>query len=173
MSHKDYLSDVRWKQVVWNSAEYALTVALRYQLLRMGLGLYFSAGELESEHDAVHLAGFNDLGQVVACLFMVLPVGTAHAETEGPGTSEGIPHVRLRQVCVREDCQGQGLGRALVDFAEQYLRRETSICKVVLHARQTVVPFYSGLNYFPEGDPFEEVGILHQRMAKSILTSMP
>jgi ribosomal protein S18 acetylase RimI-like enzyme len=55
----------------------------------------------------------------------------------------------LYYVACTPDCQGQGIGRQLVDVAEHWLR-ERQVPKVHLMVRQTnttVVQFYEGLGY--------------------------
>jgi predicted GNAT family N-acyltransferase len=39
---------------------------------------------------------------------------------------------------------------------------------MVLHARETAVPFYNALGYNSVGAQFEEVGIPHFRMEKAL-----
>jgi predicted GNAT family N-acyltransferase len=46
--------------------------------------------------------------------------------------------------------------------------RQRGFDRIVLHARDTAVAFYLRLGYQLEGEPFEEVGILHRRMAKTL-----
>jgi predicted GNAT family N-acyltransferase len=43
--------------------------------------------------------------------------------------------------------------------------------KIILHARIQVFEFYIRLGYTPVGEPFQEVGIPHQRMQKTISQS--
>jgi len=38
----------------------------------------------------------------------------------------------------------------------------------MLHAQRSAERFYARLGYLPEGEPFEEAGIAHQEMRKSL-----
>ena len=50
----------------------------------------------------------------------------------------------------------------------QHWARTQGFHKILLHARSGVVDFYQKLGYLSVGDPFIEVGILHQAMEKAI-----
>jgi len=75
--------------------------------------------------------------------------------------------IQLRQMAVPSSFQGKGIGAAIVQFAEQ-LAKEKDFQILMLHARNTVVPFYLKSGYVITGEPFEEVGILHYRMEKQL-----
>ncbi|CCQ32608.1 phospholipiddiacylglycerol acyltransferase protein [Halorhabdus tiamatea SARL4B] len=63
--------------------------------------------------------------------------------------------------------RGQGLGRQLMDAVEAEARRE-GLERLTLHGQVRVVEFYEHLGYEQESDEFEEAGITHVKMAKSI-----
>ncbi len=75
--------------------------------------------------------------------------------------------VQLRQMAVSESYQQQGVGRALLGFAE-IVAREQGFRILKLHARDTVIPFYRKCGYTPVGSPFVEVGIGHHAMQKQL-----
>lgn len=134
------------------SPAYALAVALRHEVLRIPLGLAFTVEQLASESDSLHLAAFDEAGRILGCLML---------------TPREAGEVQMRQVAVKPDLQGTGLGRALVDEAERKAR-ELGFTRMMLHARDTAIGFYGRLGYAPEGDRFLEVGIVHQQMAKRL-----
>ncbi len=138
--------------ITFNSPEYALTVALRHEVLRVPLGLAFTVDQLASESDSLHLAAFDDEGQILGCLML-----TPHSDGE----------VQMRQVAVKPAMQGTGLGRSLVEEAERKAR-ELGFMRMMLHARDKAIGFYERLGYGREGGLFVEVGIVHQQMAKTI-----
>jgi ribosomal protein S18 acetylase RimI-like enzyme len=74
---------------------------------------------------------------------------------------------RLFQMAVLAEFQGQGIGRALVTFLEDTARRR-NLETVFLHSRDYAVPFYRRCGYGLVGDPFMEIGIPHQGMAKPL-----
>lgn len=137
--------------VAFGSPEQAATVELRREVLRRPLGLDFTQAQLAAEREDTHLAVFD--GQAaVACLVL---------------TPREPVTLQMRQVAVRADQQGRGLGRRLVEASERWAR-EHGFGRMVLHARQTAVPFYLALGYSTEGEPFEEVGIPHRAMFKDL-----
>ncbi|MBB1286052.1 GNAT family N-acetyltransferase [Flavisolibacter sp. BT320] len=75
--------------------------------------------------------------------------------------------VQLRQMAVSQSHQKNGVGRALLDFAET-LARNQGFRIVKLHARETVIAFYQKCGYTSIGDRFFEVNIGHQAMQKEL-----
>lgn len=75
--------------------------------------------------------------------------------------------IQLRQMAVRPDQQGKGLGAAIVDFAER-ISKERAFKRLMMHARNAVIPFYEKCGYAISGEPFTEVGIGHHRMEKEL-----
>ncbi len=143
------MGEINFRLVGHGSAEYLETVKLRQAVLRTPLGLAFSDADLAAEAEQLHLAGFN--GSV--------PVVCAVLQWAGSGVA------KMRQVAVRQDLQGQGLGKCLVKVFENEAAQRGAH-QIVLHARQTAVAFYLGLNYEVMGEVFEEIGIPHQVMRK-------
>lgn len=143
-------SELKWVQ--HDSSEYALAVALRHEVLRVPLGLAFTVDQLASEVGSHHLAAFDEEGHILGCLML-----TPHEGGE----------IQMRQVAVKPEMQGTGLGRALVVEAERKAR-EMGFTRMMLHARDKAIGFYERLGYGREGDLFIEVGIVHQQMAKGI-----
>ncbi len=140
-------------KLIWlkdGSPAYALTVALRHEVLRVPLGLAFTVDQLASESGSHHLAAFDEEGHILGCLIL-----TPHEGGE----------VQMRQVAVKPEMQGTGLGRALVEEAERKAR-ELGFTRMMLHARDKAIGFYERLGYGREGDLFMEVGIVHQQLAK-------
>lgn len=144
------MTNLTWSP--FGSAPYALTVALRHEVLRIPLGLAFTLDQLASESGSHHLAAFDDAGHILGCLML-----TPHSSGE----------VQMRQVAVKPEMQGTGLGRSLVVEAERKAR-ELGFTRMMLHARDVAIGFYARLGYTREGDLFTEVGITHQQMAKKL-----
>jgi len=142
---------LNFHRVDHGSPEYEETVALRNDVLRAPLGLVFTPEQLGAESDDLHLACYRE-GRLVACLILA-PVD--------PTT------VKMRQVAVAFDQQGQGVGRALVEESER-VARERGWTLMTLHARDLAVPFYERLGYERIGEQFEEVTIPHWAMQKRL-----
>ena len=138
-------------EIPYCSAAYKESVALRDEVLRKPLGLKFTDEELEQEHTHYHLACQQE-GEIVGCLILV-PNSAVEA--------------KMRQVAVAPHMQGQGVGSALTEFAEEFAR-ERGFKVVTLHARLTAVPFYERCGYERIGGQFEEVTIPHWAMRKQL-----
>jgi ribosomal protein S18 acetylase RimI-like enzyme len=80
---------------------------------------------------------------------------------ERPGT------LRLRQMAVLNDLQGKGIGRALMNFAEN-LARDRGYKIMSMHARKNTIGFYEKMGYRVVGDEFQEITIPHFVMEKKL-----
>jgi predicted N-acetyltransferase YhbS len=147
----EYPMKLTLKTVPHGSPEYAEMVGLRYRILRQPLGLTFSEEQLSAEASDIHIAALA-VGEVIGCLVLT-PI------------TEDV--VQMRQVAVEERYQGQGIGTRLVAYAEQ-VAQHAGYRKMLLHARETVVPFYLRLEYAVEGETFLEVTLPHRQMAKEL-----
>lgn len=139
------------KMIQHGSKEYEQMVALRHQLLRKPLGLHFTAEELANEKNNILLA-YTDDGIMEACSMLV----KIDSNT-----------VRLRQLAVLSGLQGKGIGRAMVQFAEN-LARDNRYQKIIMHARQDSIHFFEKLGYEVETEPFIELTIPHVVMSKEL-----
>jgi predicted GNAT family N-acyltransferase len=76
--------------------------------------------------------------------------------------------IQLRQMAVQPHLQGKGIGAAIVTFAEQ-IARGKGFTRLMMHARDVVIPFYEKSGYTIVGEQFTEVGIDHHRMEKRLV----
>ena len=139
------------REVEHGSLAYWATVELRDSVLRRPLGLQFSIEELKAEKDSRHLACYRS-DRLVGCLVLRPSAGG---------------DVRMRQVAVVPELQGQGIGKAMVEFSEA-LARTIGFTRMILHARETAVDFYEKLGYAKVGERFVEVTIPHWAMEKRV-----
>ncbi len=135
----------------FGSGLYRQTIDLRYKILREPLGLTYSPADLQAETGQYHIAALEGEA-VIACLVM---------EPVDAGT------IKIRQVAVALHKQRCGIGKHLIEWAEDFSRRR-GFRAVVLHSRETVIGFYEKLGYTKTGQPFIEVTIPHCKMEKSI-----
>lgn len=135
----------------WGSDRYKQVLALRDEVLRKPLGLNFSQAEIDAEKDNIHMAALED-GRMLGCCMLV---------------DEGHKTVRLRQMAVVNDVQGKGIGRALMQFAEN-LARDRSYKKITMHARKNAIGFYEKMGYKKSGEEFTEITIPHYVMEKEL-----
>lgn len=137
--------------IAHNSSQYSETVSLRSKILREPLGLEFSKEELENENSLIHIAVF-DNDKIIGCLVL---------------SPNGKEMIEMRQVAVKEDVQGQGIGQKLVHYGEKYAG-EKGFRKMILNARKTAVDFYQKLGYEVVSDEFIRVTIPHYQMQKNL-----
>ena len=133
------------------STEYRQMVKLRDDILRKPLGLSFTPQELDKEKDNMLIGAFEDDDMLGCCMLV----------EENPVT------VRLRQMAVLNDLQGKGIGRALMNFAEN-LARDRGYKTMSMHARKNAVGFYEKMGYKVSGNEFTEITIPHYVMEKQL-----
>mgnify|MGYP000038298559 FL=1 len=105
----------------------------------------------EHEEAATHFVAYAD-GE---------PVGAARLREPEDGLG------KVERLAVLGSHRGQGLGRELMDAVEAAARRQ-GLTRLILHGQLRVVDFYEHLGYEQVSDEFEEAGITHVKMAKSI-----
>ncbi len=139
------------KLIDHGTPEYNQMVQLRLDILRKPLGLSFTPEELEKEKDEILIGAFEDEKMLGCCMLV----------KEAPGTA------RLRQMAVSNSLQGKGIGRALMNFAEN-IARDRGFRRLTMHARKTAIGFYEHMGYQVQGDEFTEVTIPHYVMEKKL-----
>jgi ribosomal protein S18 acetylase RimI-like enzyme len=72
-------------------------------------------------------------------------------------------------MAVPKNLQGKGVGRALMQFAEN-IARDRGYRKITMHARKTATGFYEKLGYNISGGEFIEVTLPHVVMEKRLIT---
>lgn len=131
--------------------EYQQMVKLRDDILRRPLGLTFDPEELESEKNNLLIGAFEDDNMLGCCMLVEEDSGV----------------VKLRQMAVLNALQGKGIGRALMQFAEN-LARDHGYRVLTMHARKNAVGFYEKMGYRVKGSEFQEVSIPHYEMEKDL-----
>ena len=105
-------------------------------------------------------------GRDAACVHFLawqeeVPLGCARLRPLEAGRA------KVERVAVLAEHRERGLGRRLMDAAEaEALRR--GLCQLVLHAQEPVVGFYDRLGWRAVGGVFEEAGIPHREMIKTL-----
>jgi ribosomal protein S18 acetylase RimI-like enzyme len=133
------------------SREYQQMVQLRNDILRKPLKLMLTPEELEKEKDEILIGAFEEEKMLGCCMLI----------TVDPTT------VRLRQMAVLNNLQGKGIGRALMQFAEN-IARDRGFKKIMMHARKSAAGFYEKLGYQVCSAEFEEVTLPHYEMEKKL-----
>lgn len=88
-------------------------------------------------------------------------IGTARLRALGPDC------LKCERIAVRSAHRGGGWGGRLMDAIET-IAVERGAAECVLHAQRRVEGFYEKYGYVTEGEPFEEAGIPHVKMRRSL-----
>ena len=120
-------------------------------MLRNPMGMMTTVEEIEAEKDLIHIAGFEGGWLCATCL--LVPERSA---------------VRMKRVAVHPALQSTGIGTAMLRFCEA-LARDRGIRELYAHARETAVRFYQNAGYTTEGDYFNEIGIPHIVVRRSLM----
>lgn len=139
------------KLIDHGSADYSQMISLRQILLRKPLGLTLNDNELKAEKNDILIGCFDDDKLEGCCLL----------------TETGSGVIRLRQMAVISGLQGKGIGRALLQFAEN-IARDMGYKKITMHARKTAAGFYEKVGYKITSEEFEEISIPHYFMEKNL-----
>jgi YbgC/YbaW family acyl-CoA thioester hydrolase len=102
----------------------------------------------DADHDAVHAAVLNGLGQMVS---------SGRLLTHAPGIG------RVGRMATDRALRGQGLARHVLRALMQ-ASKDRGDTGIVLHAQVSAVGFYLKEGFHPVGPEFTEAGIAHQEM---------
>lgn len=130
---------------------FAQVFALREKVLRKPLGLSLYNEDTSADALDIIFVALNE-GQVIACV-MIKTIDQFIAKP--------------RQMAVAAEWQKRGVGQLLMQEAENYMR-SLGCQELQLHARQYAIGFYQKLGYEAYGPEFEEVGIAHRAMRKTL-----
>jgi predicted GNAT family N-acyltransferase len=103
------------------------------------------------DDEAVHLVGFDGEGLIATCRLLF--------------AEDGVCRLGRMAVCGR--ARRTGAGRRLLAAAEQVARKRNA-GEVLIHAQRQAEPFYAACGFAAEGETFEEEGIPHVLMRKSL-----
>lgn len=122
-----------------------------------GVPLAEELDDRDAEADAVHLLAVAD----------GIDLGTARLLVEGPG------RVHVTRVAVSAERRGHGVGRALMEAAEEIAAREHADggpVRVELSAQESALGFYRALGYTIGAERYLDAGIRHADAVKTLRT---
>ncbi|WP_446352425.1 GNAT family N-acetyltransferase [Coleofasciculus sp. A1-SPW-01] len=97
----------------------------------------------------------------------------AYVENQAVGTVRVryLDHqtAKIERLAVLADFRGRGIGKLLMEKSLEIAAKK-QINTVLIHAQYYVKSLYLKLGFLPEGDRFEEAGISHVKMIKSIIS---
>jgi predicted GNAT family N-acyltransferase len=137
-------------QQISTAEQLSTALSIRYEVFVSGQGV-----PLELERDGLDPDCLHLLAAVAGH-----PVGTARLR-EVHGTA------KAERVAVLETLRGRGVGRELM-FALEEAARQQGHSVLTLNAQNEAIPFYRDLGYEPEGELFQEAGIPHLAMRKTL-----
>ncbi|MEO9930056.1 GNAT family N-acetyltransferase [Rhodopirellula bahusiensis] len=137
-------------EIEWCTPLYQEALDLRHRVLREPLGLRLTAEELDGEYADLHFGLRNGTENLAAVLSAKLLTSSA---------------VKLRQMAVDPDQQGEGLGAKLLVEVETALEQR-GYTQFQLHARETAIGFYEKAGYTAVGETFTEISLPHRKMVK-------
>lgn len=105
-----------------------------------------------ADSDAIHAVARNHLGQVLA---------TGRLLRYAPGIG------KIGRMAVKRVMRGSGLGRVMLDTLSSAAARRGDQ-EIVLHAQRSAEGFYQRAGFVCRGEPFEEAGIPHIEMFRSL-----
>jgi N-acetylglutamate synthase-like GNAT family acetyltransferase len=130
---------------------YEQMINLRMEVLLDPIGIPRTYINPEKEGQDILIAAF-DQEQIMGCCIL---------------TPAGSDAVQIRQMAVKQNLQGSGIGATIVAFAEEEARKR-GFKLLFMHARDAVIPFYEKQGYWVEGPGFTEVNIPHHKMMKEL-----
>jgi GNAT superfamily N-acetyltransferase len=134
-----------------NSEQYGQMIQLRISQLLKPIGVPASYIEREKESNDILIGAFQN-EEIIGCCVL---------------TPKDNATIQLRQMTVRSDFRGKGIGAAIIEFAEE-LARKNNFLLLIMHARDPVIEFYKKCGYEIDGEQFFEVGIGHHKMRKQL-----
>jgi len=86
------------------------------------------------------------------------------------GCGRLLPDGHIGRVAVLPPWRGRGVGAALLALLTD-AARSTGHRRAILNAQVDAIPFYARYGFVVTGDEFEEAGIMHRAMEKSLAIS--
>lgn len=73
--------------------------------------------------------------------------------------------VKMERLAVLKIVRGKGIGLKLMKFAINVIKLENKAKRIIIHSQLYIKSFYEKLGFKIIGEPFEEAGITHVKMA--------
>ena len=138
------------------SETYLDAVAIRNTVFVKGQGVPRSIEIDANEAYCIHFVLYDDKGKAAATV-RLLP-------------NKDLTQLTLQRMAVLDAYQGQGLGSILLKEAEDFAQ-EQGFQTISLHAQLSALKFYLNNGYQEVGNIFEEAGIQHITVEKSLISN--
>ncbi len=140
---------MKLQTVKYLSNEYQSICTLRDEVLRKPIGLRLTEEDKLKDSGDILFGCFEGNTAIGCCILSKIDESTG----------------KLRQMAVSNDFQGKGIGRIVLQYAEQYAWNH-GYTTLTMHARKSALDFYKKEGYIASGEEFTEVGIPHFEMKK-------
>jgi predicted GNAT family N-acyltransferase len=147
-----FVKDLQFCFINIDTPAYEEMVQLRMHVLLEPIGIPHSYIDPVKETNDLLIGAYEDGRLIGGCILTKISDTT----------------VQLRQMAVASSLQKKGIGTAILHFAEN-TARERGYHILMMHARDTVLPFYEKCGYQVAGEQFFEVGIAHHKMQKALV----
>lgn len=131
--------------------ELAEAYRIRHQVFVLEQGVPLAEEQDADDERAHHVLAWEDLR----------PLGTARLVPLAEGSA------KIGRVAVLPQGRGRGIGLALMEWLHE-TAQELGCRRLSLDAQVQVRQFYDRLGYYAEGETFDDCGIPHQRMIRSL-----
>lgn len=126
---------------------------LRFEILRKPWNQPFSSTKDAWEDQSIHVLMLDEKNEAVAC-------GRLQINSKYDG--------QIRSMAVREDIQGKGLGKKIIEYIEKKAD-ELNLKTITLDARSNAVKFYERCGYTVVGESYLLFGVIqHYKMVKKM-----
>ena len=117
---------------------------------------------IEEQHvpEAIEMDADDAIAFHVLALDSDLPVGCGRMVPHDD-------HIKIGRMAVLGERRSQGIGRRILEYLMDAAHRQ-GFQKAVLHAQSHAEGFYLKCGYVPQGEAFEEAGIMHRRMEREL-----
>lgn len=127
--------------------------SLRYEILRKPWNQPVSSTKDEWEDKSIHVLMLDENNKALACGRLQI-----NSKTEG----------QIRSMAVRDDMQGKGYGKKIIDYIENKAHR-LKLKMITLDARINAVKFYERCGYTVVGESYLLFGVIpHFKMQKAL-----
>ena len=145
------MSMIELIEALYGSEQYNEAKILREIILRKPQNDILSEKDLAGEDEQFHVVAKR--GSKVIGTIIIKPISPILA--------------KFRQMAVYNDYQGQGIGKAVILFAEK-MAKEKGFLEVEMSARITAQLFYEKLGYHTKGERFIEANVWNIKMIKML-----
>lgn len=139
------------RKIVYGTPDYETSIFIRNEVFRKPHGLDIKDDDLSSDK-VVEMFGAYLYDKMIATIFLDIVDRNT---------------VKIRNVAILEEYRGKGLGKYLMDYAED-IARQRGYTKSILMGRVSAEKFYNKLGYKTLSEPYDYKTVPHVDMEKDL-----